>query len=117
MRAVRSTINAAGMLRKQDPQTDEFSLVLKAVTDINLPKFLKNDIPLFKNILLDLFPGTQNMPRSQGALGVAIEESIRELQLHLDLPFVEKVWQLRDTMQIRHGLMLVGPTGGGKTSN
>ena len=31
-------------------------------------------------------------------------------------PFVEKVTQLYDTIQVRHGLMLVGPTGGGKTS-
>lgn len=31
-------------------------------------------------------------------------------------PFMEKVTQLYDTIQVRHGLMLVGPTGGGKTS-
>ena len=31
--------------------------------------------------------------------------------------FVEKAIQLFDTIQVRHGLMLVGPTGGGKTTN
>lgn len=28
-----------------------------------------------------------------------------------------KIIQLYDTIQVRHGLMIVGPTGGGKTSN
>ena len=31
--------------------------------------------------------------------------------------FIMKIIQLYDTTQVRHGLMIVGPTGGGKTSN
>jgi dynein heavy chain, axonemal len=31
--------------------------------------------------------------------------------------FIAKVFELYDTIQVRHGLMLVGPTGGGKSSN
>jgi dynein heavy chain len=33
------------------------------------------------------------------------------------LAFNLKIIQLYDTIQVRHGLMIVGPTGGGKTSN
>jgi dynein heavy chain len=31
--------------------------------------------------------------------------------------FIHKVIQLYDTICVRHGLMIVGKTGGGKTSN
>jgi len=76
MRAVRSTINAAGILKRDDPDSDESALVLKAVVDINLPKFLKNDIPLFENILLDLFPGADKPKSTLGILMDSITKSI-----------------------------------------
>jgi len=31
--------------------------------------------------------------------------------------FIKKVYQLHDTMEVRHGIMIVGPTGSGKSSN
>lgn len=39
------------------------------------------------------------------------------MNLQSTQPFIDKILQLYDTIQVRHGLMLVGPTGGGKTCN
>ena len=59
MRAVRSVINAAGLLKQADQESNEHQLLLRALRDVNVPKFLKDDIPLFENIILDLFPGVE----------------------------------------------------------
>ena len=116
MRAVRSVINAAGILKSADPDMDEEQLLLRALRDVNVPKFLKDDLPLFENIIKDLFPKIEKPEVNYGNLSDAMIENCHKMVLQPCKPFLEKVTQLYDTIQVRHGLMLVGPTGGGKTS-
>ncbi|KAL4429885.1 hypothetical protein ABPG74_022908 [Tetrahymena malaccensis] len=117
MRAVRSVINAAGLLKAAEPDMNEEQLLLRALRDVNVPKFLKDDLPLFENIILDLFPGVDKPVINYGELLDAMSKQSKVLGLQPVKPFLDKVIQLYDTIQVRHGLMLVGPTGGGKTSN
>ncbi|KAL4464296.1 hypothetical protein ABPG72_011341 [Tetrahymena utriculariae] len=117
MRAVRSVINAAGLLKAADPDMDENQLLLRALRDVNVPKFLKDDLPLFENIIQDLFPGVERPKIDYGELLSSITQTTVESNLQPQDSFNLKVLQLYDTIQVRHGLMLVGPTGGGKSSN
>lgn len=55
------------------PDADESSIVLKALMDINLPKFIKNDIPLFEHIISDLFPHTTALDSKKEDLLDAID--------------------------------------------
>ena len=47
---------------------EEDLLLLRALLDVNVPKFLKDDIPLFENIIKDLFPGIEKPKIDYGKL-------------------------------------------------
>lgn len=81
MRAVRSVINAAGLLKRQDPDMNEDQLLLRALRDVNVPKFLKDDLPLFENIISDLFPGVARPQIDYGALLDQIKKSAAHFNL------------------------------------
>ena len=117
MRAVKTTIEACGQLKRrfgEGKQEDE--IVLRALLDVNVPKFLRDDLPLFENIMGDLFPTTETPELDfESTLPVAVLEAIATLGLQPIKSIRIKTQQLMDTINVRHGMMLVGPSGGGKT--
>ena len=117
MRAVKSVLYSAKKLKRANPEEPEDKLLLRAIRDVNSPKFLKEDIPLFMNIIEDLFPNTEKPKNDLDDLMEKIHANIKKNKLQPHPNFVEKIVQLYDTIQVRHGLMIVGPTGGGKSSN
>jgi len=117
MRAVKTVITAAGNLKRKEPEADELILLLRALQDVNIPKFLAGDLPLFGGIISDLFPGKQRPELDYGALISVMEETIDKHGLQPHPWFMGKVVELYEMIVVRHGLMLVGPTGGGKSRN
>uniref|UniRef100_A0A2K6RAQ5 Dynein axonemal heavy chain 1 n=1 Tax=Rhinopithecus roxellana TaxID=61622 RepID=A0A2K6RAQ5_RHIRO len=116
MRAVKTVISAAGNLKRENPSMNEELICLRAIRDVNVPKFLQEDLKLFSGIVSDLFPTIKEEGTDYGILEEAIHEACRNSNLKDVAGFLTKCIQLYETTVVRHGLMLVGPTGSGKST-
>mgnify|MGYP005983426881 CR=1 FL=1 len=116
MRAVKSVLVMAGALKRATPDRNEDVVLICALRDSNLPKFLADDAVLFQGILSDLFPGVELPEQDYGLFQDAIVHSMVRKKLQPETCMIRKVIQLYETMIVRWGVMLVGPTGGGKST-
>ncbi|KAK9829119.1 hypothetical protein WJX72_004004 [[Myrmecia] bisecta] len=115
MRAVISVLRAAAANKQKDPDLSEDVLMLRSIRDVNAPKFLAPDIPLFKGILADLFPGVDLPETDYTHLDVALRNACAAANLQPTPIFMEKAHQLYEMILVRHGLMIVGYSFGAKT--
>ena len=85
-------------------------VLLRALRDMNIPKFISDDVSLFQGLLQDLFPNIHCPQIRYEELNRIIEEVLINEQYILIPGQIEKIIQLYETMMTRHSIMLVGPT-------
>lgn len=110
----------AGQLKREYSDTPEDVVLMRALRDMNMPKFVYDDRPLFMGLIQDLFPGLKAERVGNEDLKEAIILDLEEKEMkHSDdnvfSDQVNKVIQLFETSLTRHTVMVVGPTGAGKS--
>lgn len=116
MRAVKTVISAAGRLKQLQPFEEEERILLLSLESANLPKFLQHDVPLFRGILSDLFPRVGAPPSPYSALRSAVIAAADAAHVSAEDAFLSRCVQLWDTIQVRHGVMVIGSPGSGKST-
>ena len=95
----------------------EEMIMMRTLRDMNLSKLVADDVDLFIQLLHDLFPNQKDPEkRRYDKEEEAMKAAIADLKYVAHEAWVNKIIQLYETSLVRHGLMMVGPSGGGKTA-
>jgi len=116
LRNLKAVLNMAGQLKRGDPNMPEESILMRALRDMNLPKFIKDDERLFRLLLGDLFPSLELPVSDYGLLQAAIEVELDKANLQRQPFLMGKIFQFYDSRLTRHCNMLVGDPLGGKST-
>jgi dynein heavy chain len=107
---------AAGAFKRIDPEGSEEAILYRTMQDLIMPKLVYLDIPLFRALLGDLFPGVDLPQEEDSDLKKMLVRKCDELGLQVVDEWIVKIIQIFDCKVARHGNMIVGKTGAGKTA-
>eukprot|EP00898_Chlorokybus_atmophyticus_P005691 jgi/Chlat1/6122/Chrsp409S05665 len=116
LRNILSVLRAAGGQKRKNPDRSETFLIMRTLRDMNLSKFVAEDVPLFLSLIDDLFPSIKADKATFPDVEAALLKQVKDRGLQAHPSWLGKCVQLYETYQVRHGIMLVGPAGSGKTA-
>jgi dynein heavy chain len=67
----------AGNIKRQNQSESENVVLIRAMRESNIPKFLSEDLPLFSALIQDLFPGVDMNSESYSELDDQVIRSIK----------------------------------------
>lgn len=127
LRALKTLLVSAGALKRQalvgmgDLQGDALaaaeknSLIAGACHNV-LPKLVAADVAVFERILQEVFPGSTVAKMQDDTVREQILAISESAALEPAEEFVQKILQLKQVLEMRHGVMVAGPVGVGKST-
>ncbi|KAF8934382.1 dynein heavy chain [Dissophora ornata] len=107
--------NLAAEFERISESIPEQEILIQSIRETVVPKLVAEDIPVLMGLLKDVFPGVEYNPMSLQALHKAIRDICDKRRLVVGELWLEKILQLYQIQRIHHGLMMVGPSGSGKS--
>jgi len=119
LRNILSVLRTAGMVKREEGHgfTEEF-LIARTLNDMNMSKFVHEDKALFGELIGDIFTNVKDKieAKKYPEVETEIRKIMKEQNLDDKMSFFTKLIQLFETSRVRHGFMVVGAAGCGKTT-
>ena len=90
------------------------ALIVGACNNV-LPKLIAEDMTIFEEVLEEVFPGSHVSKMDDEKLKEEMLKICEQDGYVASDSFVQKMLQLRQVIEMRHGVMVVGPCGVGKS--
>jgi dynein heavy chain 1 len=126
LRALKTLLISAGGLKRKALHGEkmdgeklaaiEKSVLIEGTCNNVVPKLVSDDLTVFDDILKDVFPGSEVTKMEDEKVREKLVEMCAGLNLEPEESWVQKVLQLKQVIDMRHGVMMVGPSGVGKSS-